>query len=69
MSKLPHEELIEKGYNVVPVDAKKQPLVPKYRECYDKHCPELARLFEERGVKRRQTGLALLGRVNPPLPQ
>ena len=68
MSKLPHEELIEKGYNVVPVDAKKQPLVPKYRECYDKHCPELARLFEERGVKRRQTGLALLGRVNPHYP-
>jgi len=68
MSKLPHEELIEKGYNVVPVDAKKQPLVPKYRECYDRHCPELARLFEERSVKKRQTGLALLGRVSPHYP-
>jgi hypothetical protein len=69
MSKLPHEELIERGYNVVPTDAKKQPLAPKYKECYDKHCPELAQLFEERGVKRRQTGVALLGRVNPQYPQ
>jgi hypothetical protein len=65
MSKLLHEELIERGYNVVPVDAKKQPLAPRYKECYDKHCPELARLFEDRSVKKRQTGLALLGRINP----
>jgi len=69
MSRLPHEKLIERGYNVVPTDARKQPLAPRYRECYDRHCPELAKLFEERGVKRRQTGLALLGRVNPQYPQ
>jgi len=68
MSKLPHEELIAAGYNVVPVDAKKQPLAPKYRECYDRHCPELGRLFEDKAVKRRQTGLALLGRINPHYP-
>ena len=68
MSRLIHEELITAGYNVVPTDAKKQPLAPRYKECYDRHCPELARLFEERGVKRRQTGLALLGRVNPHYP-
>jgi hypothetical protein len=65
MSKLPHEELIERGYNVVPVDAKKQPLAHRYRECYDRHCPELGRLFEERSVKKRQAGIALLGRINP----
>jgi hypothetical protein len=69
MSKLPHEELIERGYNVVPTDAKKQPLAPRYRECYDRPCPELARLFEERNVKKRQAGLALLGRINPFYPQ
>ncbi|MFZ8811355.1 MAG: bifunctional DNA primase/polymerase [Pyrobaculum sp.] len=68
MTKLPHEELIERGYNAVPVDAKKQPLAPRYKECYDRHCPELTRLFEERGVKQRQTGLALLGRINPHYP-
>ena len=68
MSRLIHEELIAAGYNVVPTDAKKQPLAPRYKECYDKHCPELGKLFEERGVKRRQTGLALLGRVNPHYP-
>jgi hypothetical protein len=68
MSKLPHEELIERGYNVVPVDAKKQPLAPRYRECYDRHCPELGALFESKGVKKRQTGLALLGRINPYYP-
>ena len=65
MPKLLHEELIDAGYNVVPVDAKKQPLAPKYRECYDHPCPELMQLFENKSVKRRQTGLALLGRVNP----
>ena len=65
MSKLPHEELIERGYNVVPTDARKQPLAPRYRECYDRHCPELGKLFEERSVKKRQAGLALLGRINP----
>jgi len=69
MSRLLYEELIERGYNVVPVDARKQPLAPRYRECYDRHCPELAKLFEELRVKRRQTGLALLGRVNPQYPQ
>jgi hypothetical protein len=68
MSKLPHEELIERGYNVVPVDARKQPLAPRYRECYDKHCPELVQLFDDRGIKKRQTGLALLGRINPHYP-
>jgi len=68
VSRLIHEELIAAGYNVVPTDAKKQPLAPRYKECYDRHCPELAQLFEERGVKRRQTGLALLGRVNPHYP-
>ncbi|MFZ8842145.1 MAG: bifunctional DNA primase/polymerase [Pyrobaculum sp.] len=65
MPKLPHEELIDAGYNIVPVDAKKQPLAPKYRECYEKRCPELSKLFEDRGVKKRQAGLALLGRINP----
>jgi hypothetical protein len=65
MSKLLHEELIERGYNVVPVDAKKQPLAPRYRECYDKPCPELKQLFESKSIKKKQAGLALLGRVNP----
>jgi len=68
MSKLLHEELIERGYNVVPTDSRKQPLAPRYRECYDRSCPELARLFEDRSVKKKQTGLALLGRVNPHYP-
>jgi hypothetical protein len=67
-AKLPHEELLEAGYNVVPVDAQKRPLAPRYVECYDKHCPELGKLFESRRVKKRQTGLALLGRVNPHFP-
>jgi hypothetical protein len=60
-----HEELISAGYNVVPVDVKKQPLALRYRECYDRHCPELAQLFEERSVKKKQTGIALLGRISP----
>jgi hypothetical protein len=64
-----HEELIAAGYNVVPVDAEKHPLAPRYVECYDRHCPELLGLFEERGVKRRQAGQALLGRINPRYPQ
>jgi hypothetical protein len=68
MSKLPHEELIEGGYNVVPVDAKKQPLAPRYRECYDKPCPELAKLFEDKSIKKKQMGVALLGRINPYYP-
>jgi hypothetical protein len=67
-AKLPHEELIERGYNVMPVDAQKRPLAPQYRECYDRRCPELAQLFENRSVKKKQTGLALLGRVNPHFP-
>jgi hypothetical protein len=65
MSRLLHEELISAGYNVVPVDARKQPLAPRYKECYDKPCPELAQLFEQRSVKKKQTGIALLGRINP----
>ena len=68
-AKLLHEELIERRYNVVPVDDRKQPLAPKYRECYDKHCPELLQLFEKRHIKKRQTGVALLGRVNPYFPE
>jgi hypothetical protein len=60
-----HEELIGAGYNVVPVDSQKRPLAPSYAECYDKHCPELGKLFESKSVKKKQTGLALLGRVNP----
>ncbi len=68
VSKLPHEVLLEAGYNVVPVDAKKRPLAPKYRECYDKPCPELSQLFERRNVKKKQAGIALLGRVNPHFP-
>jgi hypothetical protein len=64
----PHEELLEAGYNVIPTDSQKQPLAPQYRECYDRHCPELSRLFEDRSVKKRQTGLALLGRINPHFP-
>jgi hypothetical protein len=67
-AKLPHEVLLEAGYNVVPVDAQKRPLAPQYRGCYDKHCPELGRLFEDRSVKKRQAGLALLGRVSPHFP-
>jgi hypothetical protein len=69
VSRLIHEELISAGYNVVPTDAKKQPLAPRYKECYDRHCPELARLFEERTVKKKQMGLALLGRINPSYPE
>ncbi len=69
MHKLIHEKLIERGYNVVPTDSKKQPLAPRYRECYDRRCPELAQLFESRSVKKKQTGLALLGRINPQWPQ
>jgi len=65
MSKLLHEELIERGYNVAPVDAQKHPLAPQYRECYGRHCPELSRLFENKSVKKKQAGIALLGRINP----
>jgi hypothetical protein len=66
MSKLlVHEELIERGYNVIPTDSDKQPLAPQYKECYDRHCPELAQLFDNKSVKKRQAGLALLGRINP----
>jgi hypothetical protein len=68
MHKLIHEELIERGYNVVPTDAEKQPLAPRYKECYDRHCPELGKLFEDRSVKKKQTGIALLGRINPYYP-
>jgi hypothetical protein len=64
-AKLPREELLGAGYNVVPVDAKKRPLAPQYKECYDRPCPELLQLFEKRHVKKRQTGIALLGRINP----
>jgi tetratricopeptide (TPR) repeat protein len=67
-AKLPHEALVEAGYNVVPVDVQKRPLAPQYRECYERHCPELGRLFEDKSVKKKQTGLALLGRVNPHFP-
>jgi hypothetical protein len=66
--KLLHEELIERGYNVIPVNAKKEPLAPQYKDCYDKPCRELAGLFEERHVKRQQAGIALLGRINPYFP-
>jgi len=68
MPKLIYEELIERGYNVVPVGKNKQPLAPQYKECYDRPCPELAKLFEGRRVKRRQAGLAILGRINPHYP-
>ena len=64
-----YEELIAAGYNVVPVDAEKRPLAPRYRECYDRHCPELLPLFEEGRIKKRQAGQALLGRVNPRFPE
>jgi len=63
-----HELLLATGYNVVPVDAQKRPLAPRYAECYERKCPELAQLFESRSVKKRQTGLALLGRINPYYP-
>jgi len=63
-----HELLLVAGYNVVPVDAQKRPLAPRYAECYERKCPELAQLFESRSVKKRQTGLALLGRINPYYP-
>jgi hypothetical protein len=69
MYKLIHEELIERGYNVIPVGEDKQPLAPQYRECYDKHCPELMQLFESRSVKKTQRGTALLGRINPFYPE
>jgi len=64
-----HEELIGGGYNVVPVDSQKRPLAPRYVECYEKHCPELGQLFEQRRVKKKQAGLALLGRINPYFPE
>jgi hypothetical protein len=61
----PHEELLEAGYNVVPVDAQKRPLAPRYAECYEKRCLELGRLFESKSVKKKQTGIALLGPSSP----
>jgi hypothetical protein len=64
----PHEELLEAGYNVVPVDAQKRPLAPQYKGCYNRRCPELLQLFEKRHVKKKQAGLALLGRINPRFP-
>jgi len=60
-----HELLLSAGFNVVPVDAQKRPLVPRYAECYDRHCPELSQPFENKSVKKRQAGIALLGRINP----
>jgi hypothetical protein len=69
MKLLVHEELLERGYNVLPVGADKQPLTSRYGECYDRHCPELRKFFESHLVKKRQTGLALLGRVNPHFPE
>ncbi len=63
-----HEELLGAGYNVVPVDAQKRPLAPQYKECYDRPCPELMQLFESKSVKKKQAGIALLGRVNPHFP-
>jgi hypothetical protein len=68
-AKLPHETLLEAGYNVVPVDAQKRPLAPRYVECYEKHCLELGELFEKRHVKKKQAGIALLGRINPSYPE
>jgi len=68
-AKLPHEVLLEAGYDVVPVDAQKRPLAPQYKECYDRPCPELAQLFESKSVKKKQAGIALLGRVNPFYPE
>jgi hypothetical protein len=67
--KLLTHELLEKGYNVLPVGADKQPLTQRYGECYDRHCPELRKYFESHLVKRRQVGIALLGRVNPRYPE
>ncbi len=64
-----HDLLLAVGYNVLPVDAEKRPLAPRYAECYDKPCPELSQLFEQRNVKKKQTGIALLGRINPQWPQ
>jgi len=64
-----HELLLAVGYNVIPVDALKRPLAPRYAECYDKPCPELSQLFEQRNVKKKQAGIALLGRINPQWPQ
>jgi len=66
--KLIHEEFIERGYNVIPVDERKEPLAPKYKECYDKHCRDLLKLFESPAVKKKQRGIALLGRINPYYP-
>jgi hypothetical protein len=67
-ARLPHEELLGAGYNVIPVDVQKHPLALQYRECYERRCPELGRLFEDKSVKKKQAGLALLGRVNPHFP-
>jgi hypothetical protein len=64
-----HELLLAAGYNVIPVDAQKRPLAPRYAECYDRPCPELSQLFEQRNVKKKQAGIALLGRINPQWPQ
>jgi hypothetical protein len=69
MPRLAYEELLERGYNVIPIGPRKQPLAPSYASCYDRHCPELTNLFENRGVKKRRAGLALLGRINPHYPE
>jgi hypothetical protein len=69
VAKLLHEELIAASYNVIPVDAQKRPLAPQYRECYGRPCPELAQLFESRSIKKKQAGIALLGRINPFYPE
>lgn len=66
--KLIHEELIERGYSVIPVNSNKEPLAPQYKDCYDRRCPELGKLFEDRVVKKKQAGIALLGRINPYFP-
>ena len=62
------ERLVAEGYNVVPTD-EKRPLGGAYAACYDKHCPELAERFESKKIKKMQTGVALLGRINPEYPQ
>jgi hypothetical protein len=63
------ELLLNAGYNVIPIGAQKRPLAPRYADCYERRCPELAQLFESVAVRRKQAGVALLGRVNPWFPQ
>jgi hypothetical protein len=62
-----YEALLAAGYNVIPVDAQKRPLAPKYAECYERPCGDYLRETFSKS-KRRRTGLALLGRVNPNFP-